>query len=98
MTNTARTTAAADVGKAASAPAAFLTDIPADVMDDAKHVAGLIAFYATDPAKRDEAVTNFVAEAIMAERERCARIAAEFPNMGEASGRQIAANIRVGAR
>jgi hypothetical protein len=44
--------------------------IPEDIWNEAVHVAGLIAFYATDPAKRDEAVANFISRAVLDERDR----------------------------
>jgi len=68
-------------------------DIPQDLWSAANAAFEQASLIADD----DKCIAIF-AQAILAERERCAKIAAEFPYMGEPMGREIAAIIRVGSR
>lgn len=75
-----------------------VTEIPEDVLDAAA-TAYVTYFNAQSQLPEDPTENEILAvaaRAIMAERARCAKIAADFPNMGEAMGREIAAVIRVG--
>lgn len=75
-----------------------MTEIPEDVLDAAAtaYVTYCNAQSQLPEDPTEDEILAVAAHAIMTERARCAKIAVDFPNMGAAMGREIAAIIRAG--